>query len=167
MITHKNKDGEVIPPNVWHSFPNRPWQIRYQGNGRYQMRLTGTTGDYVSPSGPSGRDDLMMALYYGGEKGADRAQGFAYFAFGKDAAPSTPPPREDPPLAGQPAALVVARGRGIAGQPIYLARFPNDVAGGREEALAHAKAWRAKNAPNADVWGFTGEMRPCLVGPFA
>lgn len=87
MITHRNSAGHLIPPNVWQDFPARPWQIRCQGNGRYQMRLKGDDSSITGPSGPAGRDDLMMALFYGGEIGAKRAQGFAYFAFGREAAP--------------------------------------------------------------------------------
>lgn len=58
------------------------------------------------------------------------------------------------PRPGQPAAIVIGK-RGA-----YLARFPYEVAGGRENAHAAAHRWVGREAPRgAFVRGFTGEVR--------
>lgn len=60
----------------------------------------------------------------------------------------------DAPIPGQPAAIVVGP-RGMH----YRARFPYEVAGGRDAAHAAAREWRDRYAPDAKVRGFTGVVR--------
>lgn len=63
------------------------------------------------------------------------------------------------PVEGQ-AAAIVAHAEGCGP---YFARFPYDVAGGREKAHEYARAWRDEHAPTALVLGFTGRIVHRLI----
>lgn len=59
--------------------------------------------------------------------------------------------RDDPPIPGQPAAMVLLGRR-------YIGRFPYKASGGRDEAHEYARIWRDREAPKAKVKGFTGRI---------